>query len=437
MNLNTKYPRILVISNNCFSKTDSNGRTLGNFFMGWPKERLAQFYIQNAYPDLDVCENYFRVTDSQALKSIFGKKRGGRVKKSDAVSDTVSNSAVSTNKTKRNALTMILRNIVWKIGFWKKCGFDLWVDEFCPQAVLLQAGDNSFMFALARKTAEKYKAPLFIYNSEGYYFKNFDYFGAKGIAHLLYPIFRVGFCREFRRTQKHTAFNFYICDGLKKAYDEEFDTPSVVLYTSSGVVPLEKATPHNGFTVSYLGNLGVGRHEGLIEIANALQDISENYYLNVYGKISNEAVKTAFDNCKGIRYQGFVSYDGVIEVMKNSDLLVHTESFSDFYKEDLKFAFSTKIADSLASGRCFLLYAPNTVECYKYLQQNQLAYTISSSDKLKETLSLLASNQEARGKYTENALKAVESNHSIKNNRIRFADIICKISNEDNNGCAG
>ena len=115
MNLNTKYPRILVISNNCFSKTDSNGRTLGNFFMGWPKERLAQFYIQNAYPDLDVCENYFRVTDSQALKSIFGKKRGGRVKKSDAVSDTVSNSAVSTNKTKRNALTMILRNIVWKI----------------------------------------------------------------------------------------------------------------------------------------------------------------------------------------------------------------------------------------------------------------------------------------------------------------------------------
>ena len=54
-------PKVLVISNECFSKTSSNGRTLGNFFLGWPQDRLAQFYISSADPDFDYCKNYFRV----------------------------------------------------------------------------------------------------------------------------------------------------------------------------------------------------------------------------------------------------------------------------------------------------------------------------------------------------------------------------------------
>lgn len=436
MKENIRFPRILVISNNCFSKTNSNGRTLGNFFAGWPKDRLAQFYIQNENPDFDVCDNFFSVTDSQALKSVFGKVLGGRVQKNENSGITV-NSVETANKRKRNALTMTARNIIWKMGKWKKCGFDLWVERFNPQAVLLQAGDNSFMFSLARKTAQKYSIPLFIYNSEGYYFKDFDYFRAKGMAHLFYPLFRAEFCREFRKTQKRTAYNFYLCDGLKNSYDREFNTPSVALYTSSDIAPLEETPEHKGFTVSYLGNLGVGRHEGLAQIANALQEISENYFLDVYGKIPNEEVKSAFDNCKGIRYKGFVSYDGVIDVMKNSDLLVHTESFSDFYKEDLKFAFSTKIADSLASGKCFLLYAPETIESYRYLEENELAYTANSSDKLKETLQLLSSETEARSKYKENAIKASKENHSLKKNKEVFVNIISQTVGETDEGTAG
>lgn len=437
MKENIRFPRILVISNNCFSKTNSNGRTLGNFFTGWPKDRLAQFYIQNEIPDFDVCEQFFRVTDSEAMRALLKKCNGGEIAYNEETKEVKQNTAATSNKRRRDALTMTARNIIWKTGRWKSCGFDLWVDEFCPQAVLLQAGDNSFMFALARKTAAKYSVPLFIYNSEGYYFKDFDYFRAKGMAHLFYPLFRAEFCREFRKTQKRTAYNFYLCDGLKNSYDREFNTPSVALYTSSDIAPLEETPEHKGFTVSYLGNLGVGRHEGLAQIANALQEISENYFLDVYGKIPNEEVKSAFDNCKGIRYKGFVSYDGVIEVMKNSDLLVHTESFSDFYREDLKFAFSTKIADSLASGKCFLLYAPETIESYRYLEENELAYTVNSNDKLIETLQLLSSDNLARSRYKENAIKAAKENHSLKKNKEVFVNIISQTVGETDEGTAG
>ena len=423
MKQNAEHPRVLVISNNCFSKTDSNGRTLGNFFAGWPKERLAQFYIQNAWPDFDVCDNFFRVTDGQAVKALLGKKVGGRVTPA-VVPAPSATAAAPAKKRSRNALTMMARNAVWNLGAWKRSGFYAWADAFAPEAVLLQAGDNSFMYALARKMAARYGVQLFIYNSEGYYFKDFDYFCAKGLAHWCYPLFRLGLRREFRRTQRQTAYNFYICDGLRDAYGAEFAAPAITLYTASDLKPVEGTSDGEGFTVSYLGNMGVGRHEGLVAIANALQAISPDYHLDVYGRIPNDAVQAAFDACPGIRYGGFLSYDQVVTVMQNSDLLVHTESFSEFYKEDLKFAFSTKIADSLACGRCFLLYAPEGMACYRYVHDNGLAYTASSLDELAATLRLLAEDTEARSRYLAAAQEAVAQRHSMEKNRQTFSDII-------------
>ena len=422
MKQNADYPRVLVISHNCFSKTDSNGRTLSHFFSGWPKDRLAQFYIQDADPDFAVCDKYFRVTDAQAVAAWWGKRGGGVVAPLDA-EPVSSSSASSSRRPRRNALTMMARNAVWNGGAWKRSGFYAWADAFAPQAVLLQAGDNAFMFALARKAAARYGVPLLIYNSEGYYFKKFDYFRAKGPAHWCYPVFRWGFCREFRRTQRCAAYNFYICDDLRLAYEREFDTPAVTLYTASDC-PVAVPQPHEGFVVSYLGNLGLGRHEGLVAIAETLQGISKDYRLDVYGKIPNDAVGDALAACDGICYRGFLDYEGVVTAMGESDLLVHTESFDPFYTEDLRFAFSTKIADSLACGRCFLLYAPATLACYRYLNENSLAYTVDTLEDLTATLRLLAQDPAARERYVANARQAARERHSVEVNRMTFAAII-------------
>lgn len=53
------YKRVLVISNNCFSQSNSNGRTLGNLFHGWPKENLAQMCVIAQDPNWELCDNYF------------------------------------------------------------------------------------------------------------------------------------------------------------------------------------------------------------------------------------------------------------------------------------------------------------------------------------------------------------------------------------------
>lgn len=417
-----EYPRVLIVSNECLSKSSSNGRTLRNFLVGWPGEKLAQFYIQPGRPDFEVCANYFRVTDGQALRAFLGKGCSGGVVTEELEEGKAAPSG--GGGVERNAATMLARELVWNSGRWKQAAFRQWAAEFAPELILLQAGDCGFMLKLARELAERFGIPLVVYNSEGYYFKDFDYFRGKGLAHWCYPLFRRYLQTQMRKTLNRTAKSIYICEPLQREYDREFGLPSETVYTATDMTRREAEPRNDVFRASYLGNLSVGRHEGLVEIANALHEISEELYLDVYGGIPDETVRRALEDCHGIRYRGFVSYDEVQRVMKESDLLVHCESFEPFYREDLKFAFSTKLADSLASGTCFLLYAAEEVACVDYLREHEAAWVVSDPAALKTTLRTLAERPEERNRYLAQAAALAERNHSAEKNAARFQEIL-------------
>ena len=424
MNSSDKFPRLLVISNCCLSDITSNGRTLKNFLIGWPKDNIAQFCIHFDKPDYSSCDNYYCISDRDALNAFRfkGVKNG-----TDLPDGTQAAPAQAANaqKASRNALSAYLREIVWSSKRWRGSYFKKWVDDFSPELVLLQAGDCGFMCRLALEISKKYHAPIVIYNSEAYYFKDFDYLGSTGLSKKFYPLFRRRFRRDFRHLMAKAHSAIYSCDMLTEDYKKAFNTPGITIYTATEVEPCDKLSAlSHPFKISYLGNLGVGRHEGLVEIANTLQSISQDLTLDVYGKIPNDTVKAAFDSCPGINYRGFVSYEQVKEVMRDSDVLVHTENFSDYYKKDLKYAFSTKIADSLASGTCFLLYAPEEIAASQYLIKSEAAYVVSQKDGLKDTLETLIRDPATRETYLARAKELVKENHVANKNSAAFQQIL-------------
>lgn len=414
-----KSVKVLVLGNECFSNSNSNGRTLKNFFIGWPKSDIAQFYIHEESPDEEVCENYFQVSDEQALYAFLNKKMTG-----DTAVKTEKLPNARTPKG-RNALTMLARTFIWDSGKWKKNGFNEWVDVFSPDVIVVQAGDSPFVFKLARKLSSQKSIPIVIYNSENFYFKDYDYFRSNGVAHLLYPLFREVFRRQFRLLIQKAYISVYICEKLEEDYKQAFNLPSRTIYTATEMTELN-CIDHNGFIVSYLGNLGVGRHRPLIEIGDALQQISKDFYLDVYGTVPSKEIEAQLKGCRGIRLHGFVSYKKVVEVMQKSDVLVHAEDFEPFYREGLKRAFSTKVADSLACGKCFLLYAPEGVACADYLRTNQAAYVVNDKDKLHNVLVELSSNSLSRERYKDNALRLVKENHNAEKNAEVFQEILRK-----------
>jgi hypothetical protein len=426
----TYYPRVLVMSVNAFSMSGSNGKVLGQLFCEWPTDKIAQFYVYNEIPDMPVCRNYFRVTDKEAMKSfITGKKFGRHIavfEKSGQNGKTTSLGAGNAKKPKKNPLTCLLRDLVWNSGRWKSRAFDDWLNAFQPEIIVLMAGGSSFMNNAAVDLSIKRKIPLVTFNTENYYFKKFNFLKGAGWG-FLYPLYRAECVHAFRRLMKNSSYDIYGNDELQELYTNEFGKQSTVIYQSTSLNNVDIRAEQRTKTFTYTGNLGLNRHIALGEIATALQKISCDFVLDIYGKAPSKKVEEYLFSQNGIRFHGFVSYDEVKKIIKNSDLLFHAESFEQFRVRDLQTAFSTKISDSLASGRCFVLYADKSIACAKYLQKYDCACVITSQNELSYKLKEIINNGDLRRHYITNALAVAEKNHNAKRNSEKIHAILLSV----------
>lgn len=417
-----EFPRVLIISNNALTKTGSNGRVLSNLFYGWNQDCLAQFYTSAELPDSPVCRRYYRVTDKEALKSfLFFRKGGARVEL--AQRDVSAQNFSSKSTINKNPLTSLLRDIVWNARRWIAKDFWAFIEEFKPDVILVYMGNSSRLLNLARTISEKYNIPIVTYNTENYYFKNYNYFFGKPFG-FLYPIYRWQFCRAYEKLIKKTKMDIYLNDLLRSQNEERFQKPAKVIYHSSNLPPFEaynKDIP----SFLYAGNLGINRHLSLMQIGEALTQINASYAIDVYGRAEPE-VEQQLRQAKGICYHGAVSYEELKTVMAEHQFLFHIESFEPNMVKDLNGAFSTKIADSLWSNRCFVVYADGSLACSQYLLANECACVISSQGKLKDTLQKLIEDEQWQKRLIAKAQIVAEENHNVEKNRQKMYEVICE-----------
>ena len=113
-----------------------------------------------------------------------------------------------------------------------------------------------------------------------------------------------------------------------------------------------------------------------------------------------------------------------MKIMKESTLLVHTENFSPFYLEDSKYAFSTKIADCLASGTCLFVYAPAELAFARYLVSQDAACVVSDPSEAKNRLEQLLRSDDLRAEYEHKAMETALKNHATQSNRLKFLEAL-------------
>lgn len=411
-----KYPRVLVLSNMCFSESTNNGRTLGNFFKGWPHDKLAQFYIKDGdEPWEEVCENYYCFTDKQVLNILLHRNSVGKT--------TENNGQSVSSGVGKNAVTMTVRALLWRIVPWEKKGFSQLVDRFNPEAVVLQAGDTIFMYDLAYKISRSRNIPLYIYNSEDHVLREKNYFDNSTLGNIVYPFFHSWLKKSFWRAMKQTKSVIYISDKLCNTYNSIRKHDSHVIYTSTELKPCEQNQEHDPLIVSYFGNMDFDRDTSLIELSDSFSEADNRIKIDVYGKFP-DAVRIRLEECNAIRVKGFVPYDILIDVIKNSDIVVHIESFNDYYQQFNDHYFSTKIADCLICGKPFLVYAPKKIAFVEYLIRNDAAIVITDPKELGSIVEKAVSCQEFRKSKVNNAITLANVNHKVEGNIKRFQDII-------------
>lgn len=201
---------------------------------------------------------------------------------------------------------------------------------------------------------------------------------------------------------------------------------SAVLYTSTAWTPSPYFPDnHKGKIVfSYFGSVVGKRHISLIQMAEAIHSMCSSFEFNVYGNKPTPDEFKELLSCKYIKFHEPVSYEKVRMIAEQSDVLVHAENFDSYYVSDRKHEFSTKIADCLASGRCFLVYAPKTLAFVKYLQEYDAAFVATSYADLLTDLNIIIGHPKERTRYLPNAQSLVEKNHTIEGNREKMLALL-------------
>ncbi len=408
--------KVLVVSHNVFSKTENMGKTLSSYFSAFKPETLAQFYIHSEIPITDTCFNYYRITDKEAIKSIFTRRCGTVFGKEDIKKDILTartdigkEAELYQKARKRTPFIYFLRNLWWGLSSWENKKFKKWIDDFGPDIVFLASGDYSFIYKIALKIAKKRNIPLVVSCMDDYYFnnKNADKFAGK----LLHK----WFMSVVYKTLNFAKGLFCISDSMCKEYEAFFGKKSFVLHTSASFEKAFEQERQN--KISYLGNLGYNRHLQILNLGRTLKQLDNAPpYIDVYSSETRKEVLKDFTLQNGINFHGAVPAEEVQKIMSESRYLIHTESFDEENRRAVKYSVSTKIADSLMSGSCLIAYGPQEVASISYLKENNSAFVITEGDSLKEKLNELFGDSNISKQIIANANKLAQKNHNLFRN---------------------
>ena len=418
--------KILVISNNCFAKNNSNGRILGLLFKKMPVDDIAQFYIVDGTNDFEVCSNYYLVNDSMAIRSLFSSKEVGKnITKS--LTDTSNIQKMSKYRAKygRSSLTMLIRNFIWMRFRWWNADFEKWLKDFNPDVLLLQCGDAPFMYEIACRIADFLNIPIVEFNTEFYYFEKDNYINSSDPV-FLFRYYKQKLCKSFEKAIARAKVSIYNSKWMKENYDREFGKPSEFIYQSSDYRCEKTNIAHEIPHITYIGGLGFRRYEALAEIADVIYAINPKWRLSVYGMLQNEETKELFERTPGIDYKGVVPYDEAKRVISDSDVLVLAENMDIEISKNTAYGFSTKITDYLFSGIPILAYGPSNNVGMNYLKDNGAAMVINKKSGLKQSLCKLVSDVEFRNSLSHRALEVARENHDADTNSAKFISVLEK-----------
>lgn len=417
--------KVLVISNNCFSLSNSNGRTLGNLFTGWPKQDLAQFCVIAQDPNWELCDNYYCLEDKTVLKSFIKcKKAVGRRLLNQQANNSYNTKRASIGR--KTLYKVAVRELIWSGRRWYSEQLKQWLDDFNPDQIVFQLGDSIFMFEIALFIAKTRNLPLVIYNTEGYYFFPRNWHQKACGDTLLFSLYKRKYKKKVESMMQQASHCIYLNDKLKADYDKVFNVQSTVIYNSCSILKSDEPLFSNDSPrISYLGNLGLDRDSALIEIGSVLQELNQAYSIDVYGG-ADENMQQRFNAAHGVNYKGLVSYDEVKRVIAQSDILFHVETEKGYHERQLQYAFTTKIADSLASGRCFIVYAPKQLACSQYVINNKCGWVATNKEELREVVSSVLNDEIRRTDTLTKAVQIAAKNHNLIKNASKFQEILLK-----------
>ena len=419
--MSIKYPRVLIVSHNALSETQSNGKTLSAFFRKWDKDHLAQLYLTTDVPEFAVCNKFFQINDIDIIKrALFNNRVQGRiVSYSDKVEMLTLKNGITNNPVLKvirkniSPLFRFLRDMLWNISGYKTDNLKKFIDEFNPEVVFFQSSSGVFAFSIIKWICNYKNIPLVMQTTD-------DYVSSMFTPNPFFWIQQIRLINAYKWAVSYAYYVIAIGEKMAIEYKNRFSGNYFVAMNSIPDPLLPKYIPKNNeIKLIYAGNLGLNRWKVLVLIAECLEDLyeEEGYKgeLSIFSLIEPESKELLLLNRPPYsHFKGALNTEELNNIKKYCDILVHVEAFDKKNRHITRLSISTKIPEYLASGRCVFAVGPKDVASMQYLAENDLGVTVMSDDKLdiKRSLKEIMINNELRTLYAEKGIEVARLFHN-------------------------
>ena len=370
------YPKTLIISANALSTQTNNGKMVASFFKSYPTENLAQIFTWPEYPDSAVCENYYRITDQEMLRSWLGTVPGKQVERRPAQQDGQM-PGIFRKSFKNWPVMRLIRDVVWTNPRWKTADLVRWLDDFSPEIVFFLGLNNPAMYRMAEWVSERYRAPVIVYITD-------DYFLPRRSFSPCFHIRRQWLETSMRRLlhREHTAL-LTINRYMAEAYRDFFGKEGVEIFNAVPVpenVSVKEAEDGPVY-VSYIGNLLNDRTSTLQAFCRLLDGYprKDAFRFQIFTRetFSQKQLKR-LTLPPWVEHCGALDAEGVSRQLQRSDVLMHMESFHYQNRRDTLLSLSTKLMEYLAAARPVLMIGPPEVGSSRFLKEETTNIVVDS-----------------------------------------------------------
>ncbi len=429
-------PRVLVVSHNVLSSSGNMGKTMMHMLAGISPDNLAQLYFHQEIPTRKCCLKYFRITDSDILKSVFFRKAHFKIFSENDIDVSSVRSRTDTGRLarvyqfsrQRTSLIYFLRDTMWRFGKWRTKELLKWVQSFAPDVIFLAAGDYAFPYRIAIWLSDFLHIPIVMWCADDFYIEPLNH-GS---------FFRRIQCRQLLKLSQKVVRRggtvVTISDMMQRDYAHLFQIPTKTIRISSAINQYSLSTDSRSGVV-YVGNLGINRIVPLAELGRALKAaaISGFETINVYSGEQNSAILQQINKENGLTYCGCISEREVERLLGTSKFIIFAEAFDNKSICRTKYSLSTKIAESLRSGACILAYGPAEIASIDYLRRYEAAYILKEAAELPDAICRLCSEADEYRHYVQCAQLLAERFHSAEVNEEWLGDILTEaVSNYKN-----
>lgn len=422
--------KVLIISNNSFSKTSNNGKTYEAIFSKFEKENISQiFFSENEEPDLNYCDKYFKITDKDVLLNLitFSNKYGKKLNNVEVASQANSENVLFNSKSSRlfqifqkkaDAL-VLFRDVLWKFNTWKTPQLKNWLKEIDPDVIFFVGGPMKFPYEIVKWICTFIDKPFAVYFTDDY---------------ILYPVSR----NILDRIVKQRARKFYkemislssarftIGEVMSQEYKNYFGRDFYSIMNSVEVNDNKIDINYSGKikpNISYFGGLHLNRWQMISKLGSLFKN---DFTINVYSIYQPEEEVLSSFKKNGIQFCGGVIDEELKRKIHESDILLHVES-DDIYNRNLtKLSVSTKIPEYLIAGKLVLGFGPSDIASMRVLSDNNIGIVISSDCDNNEIVKYitLIKNVEIRNGFAQRGLSYAKNHFDMNKNAQTFKKII-------------